>query len=119
MTDRNIADKAVALFEQKPKTCNCAQAVVKAFGRDDLFETMNSCGGGRAPEELCGALYGALMVLPEDRREEFKEQFRTAAGDVLCRPIRREGKTSCAQCVRIAAEILRQQTENTDEKKTF
>lgn len=117
MTNTQISEEAAAFFEQKPKAYNCAQAVVKAFARDDLLEAMQSCGGGRAPGGLCGALYAVLTMLPEDQHDKIKEQFQNAAGDFLCRPIRQQGKTSCTQCVRMAAEILQRHQMESKESK--
>lgn len=100
------ADLAEALYSQKPKKYNCAQAIAQAFARDDLVESLASCGGGRAPEGLCGALHAALLILPEDERENARKRFRQVAGDILCRSIRPAGQTPCTECVRIAATIL-------------
>lgn len=107
----NIADLAETLHSQKPKKYNCAQAVAKAFNRDDLVEPLAICGGGQAPDGLCGALYAAMLILPESRQEVMKQCFHQAAGDIQCRPIRQTGNTSCTQCVRIAAEIAERLSE--------
>ena len=100
------ADLAEALYSQKPKKYNCAQAVVKTFGRDDLVETMKCCGGGRAPEGLCGALHAALLILSDEKQEVVKKEFQQATGDIQCRSIRQVGKTSCTEFVRIVAGVL-------------
>jgi xanthine dehydrogenase molybdopterin-binding subunit B len=105
MTHITESDKAVSLYSQVPKEHNCAQAVAKAFGRDDLIVRLKSCGGGRAEGGLCGALYAALLMLPENKKEEAEKQFCDRAGDILCKAIRREGKTPCVECVRIAADL--------------
>ncbi len=103
MTQISLSEKAVAFYSQTPKVYNCAQAVALAFGRDDLLGPMQSCGGGRAPDGLCGALYAALSVAPEDRSERIKTSFQKATGSLLCREIRPAGKVSCLECVRAAA----------------
>ena len=97
---------AVGFYLQTPKQYNCAQAVTKAFGRDDLVETLKSCGGGKAPNGMCGALYAATLLLPENERETITQQFQAKVGHILCKPIRQENKTKCTDCVRIAAELL-------------
>ena len=106
MTHFTESDKAVSLYSKIPKEYNCAQAVAKAFERDDLVARLKSCGGGRAEGGLCGALHATLLMFPENRREEVEKQFRDRAGDILCKTIRQEGKTPCAECVRIAADIV-------------
>ena len=111
MTHLIQSDHAVALFSAVPKEYNCAQSVAKAFGRDDLVTMLKTCGGGRAEGGLCGALYAALHLLPADKRETTKEQFQGMAGDVLCRAIRKEGKTPCKECVRIAADLVASRDE--------
>ena len=102
----NIPDKAAALFLKTPKEYNCAQAVAKAFGHDELLEQLKSCGGGRAPNGICGALHAAMMVSRESQREKMMQSFQDAAGNVHCRDIRQEGVTPCVECVRHAAGIL-------------
>ena len=100
------AESAVGFYLQTPKQYNCAQAVAKAFGQDDLVETLKSCGGGKAPGGMCGALYAATLLLPEGEREAITQQFLAEVGQTLCKPIRQENKTKCVDCVRIAAELL-------------
>ena len=101
-----ISEEAVKLFLKTPKEFNCAQAVAKAFGRDELLEHLKSCGGGRAPEGICGALHAALAVSHESHHEKMIQSFRNAIGNVHCRDIRREGTTPCVECVRLASAIL-------------
>ena len=104
--NRSEADKAVSLFSAVPKEYNCAQSVAMAFDRDDLVTPLKACGGGRAEDGLCGALHAALLLLPENKEKTVKEQFHYKAGDTLCRTLRREGKTPCVECVRIAATLV-------------
>ncbi len=101
----NAVEKALSTFRQPPHMYNCAQTVCAAFGRDDLLEAMKSCGGGRAPEGTCGALYGAMQVAPE-RAEEIKAAFLAANGATLCRQLKGENRVPCQVCVRTAAELL-------------
>ena len=106
------SDKAVSLYSKVPKEYNCAQSVAKAFGRDDLVVSLRSCSGGRAEGGLCGALYAAMLLLPEVQGEVIQEQFRKMAGDITCRAIRQRGTTPCTECVRIAANFV---AENIDQ----
>ncbi len=85
---------------------NCAQAVVTGMDRDDLVAEMKMCGGGRAPEGFCGALHGALAITNPAHRDAIIQEFQAAAGAITCREIKGTAKTSCADCVRIAAELV-------------
>ena len=99
-------EQALATFRQKPYMYNCAQTVCAAFGRGDLVEPMASCGGGRAPEGTCGALYGAVQVAPE-RAEEIKSAFVAANGAWKCCDLKGgTPRVACQQCVRVAAQLV-------------
>ena len=100
------AESAANIYSQVPKQYNCAQAVAKAFGRDDLLETLQPCGGGKAPGGMCGALYATVLILPEEKQEAARQSFQERVGHTLCKPIRQENQTKCVDCVRIAAELL-------------
>ena len=108
----SISDKAAALFLKTPKEYNCAQAVAKAFGHDELLEQLKSCGGGRAPDGICGALHAALVMSHESQREKVKQLFQNVVGNVHCRDIRREEIAPCVECVRHAAGILDEQLKS-------
>jgi len=106
-TSKNsLPEQAVAFYTQKPKLYNCAQSVAKTFERDDLVESLQSCGGGRAPKGLCGALYAAMTLAGEKQSEMVKEQFIQVTGHLECKSIRKDGRATCADCIRRAAEIL-------------
>lgn len=95
-------EQALAIFRQP---YNCAQTICVAFGRDDLTEEMKACGGGRAPEGTCGALYGAMQVAPE-RADEIKAAFCAAIGGTECRVLKGEHRVACQTCVKTAAQLL-------------
>lgn len=99
-------EQALSTFRQPPYMYNCAQTVCAAFGRDDLLEAMKACGGGRAPEGTCGALYGAMQVAPE-KADEIKEAFCAAIGATECNKLKGEHRVPCQTCVQTAAELLR------------
>ena len=105
-SENSLSEQAVAFYTQKPKQYNCAQAVAKTFQRDDLVESLNSCGGGKAPGGLCGALYAALLLASEGQSAAVKEQFLKEIGHLECKAIRKNGQATCTDCVRRAAEIL-------------
>ncbi len=101
----NEVEKALSSFRQPPHMYNCAQTICAAFGREDLLESMQSCGGGRAPEGTCGALYGAMQVCPQ-RAAELQAAFQAANGATQCRQLKGENRVPCQVCVRTAAELL-------------
>lgn len=98
-------EQALATFRQKPYMYNCAQTVCAAFGREDLVEAMATCGGGRAPEGTCGALYGAMQVAP-DKSAAILAAFTAANGYSKCRDLKGANRVPCQECVRCAATIL-------------
>ncbi len=98
-------EQALVTFRQPPYMYNCAQTVCAAFGRDDLVEAMAACGGGRAPEGTCGALYGAQQVAPQ-LATVLAESFCAAHGATTCRLLKGGNRVPCQQCVRLAAELL-------------
>lgn len=97
-------ERALTTFRQEPWSYNCAQTVCAAYGREDLLAEMKQCGGGNAPDGLCGSLYGATCVLP-DKREELVQFFREIMGAIHCRELKRQGK-SCQDSVSTAADLI-------------
>ncbi len=93
------------IFARVPKTHNCAQSVAAGCGHEDLVEKLDKCGGGRAPEGLCGALYAALLLLPESKREAAKAEFIRQVGAAECKVIKTQSGTPCSRCVAIAASL--------------
>lgn len=91
------------IFARVPKTHNCAQSVAAGCGHEDLVEKLDKCGGGRAPEGLCGVLYAAL--LPESKKEAAKTEFIHQVGAAECKIIKTQSGTPCSRCVAVAAEI--------------
>lgn len=100
-------NNAVELFTAVPKLHNCAQAVAEGCGNKELAKEMSSCGGGKAPEGRCGALHAALKMTPESCCEALTAEFVAAAKAPDCRSIKAQvPPTPCAECVRIAAELV-------------
>jgi hypothetical protein len=99
-------NKAVEIYSRIPKTHNCAQAVAAGCGREDLLDVLKANGGGKSPEGRCGALYAALLMSPEETHDTLKAAFRNKAGSEFCKEIRAAGKTPCARCVEIAADLV-------------
>ncbi len=95
-------EQALATFRQP---YNCAQTICMAFGREDLLEEMKACGGGRAPEGTCGALYGAMQVAPQ-QKEALMTAFCEKTGATQCRHLKSDLRVPCQDCVKTAAELL-------------
>ncbi len=99
-------EKAIAFFTSIPKAGNCAQCVAKAFADDAAVMEMAVCGGGNAPQGICGALHAALSLSDEKDREAMRIAFRERAGSDLCRELKSSCRTPCSKCVEIASELL-------------
>ena len=99
-----MKNNAVELFTAVPKQHNCAQAVVCGAGREDLKAAMASCGGGRAPDGICGAVWGAAQLLPEEKRDALIQEFKQTYGSILCADLKQKGMT-CVDCVKNAAAL--------------
>ena len=93
---------------------NCAQAVLFAYqektGRSiaDIIE-FKVFGGGRAPENECGALYAACQAEPASAAV-LRESFARKAGTTVCRELKSVLHYPCADCVALAAELLEKHT---------
>lgn len=101
------------------KRLNCAQSVVAGLaGEDptfnDTISSFASCGGGKAPEGICGALHAARHLLGSDAETSRKceSEFILAAGSAKCREIRSLKKLSCRECVFKAAELVEKARKN-------
>jgi len=106
------SEKAKMLFTKADRTLNCAETIAAAFGHEDIFPQMRQCGGGHAPDGICGALHAALVLAPESRREEIKRKFALEAKSVYCFELKNKHHTSCLSCVMTAATLL----ENAEKK---
>lgn len=106
---------AVELFTASPKLHNCAQAVAAGAGRDDLVAELANYGGGKAPEGMCGALYAAMLLVPEACRDNVRKKFADFAGSDICVTLKMRNRTSCIRCVEKAAELV----EKFSTKRTF
>jgi hypothetical protein len=108
--------KESAAGHYKTRRGNCAQAVALAWKdkkqpESDHHIRFSGCGGGEAPEGLCGALYAACELSGEHLKETIKEKFcEQTSGHTTCRGIRQNRIMPCADCVAAAAEILEKLT---------
>ncbi len=101
-------DKKSAALSKFRKPYTCAQTIWAAFAdeRGDNLASMKINSGGRAPENMCGALYAALQILPPEKRESAAAEFARRAGSTKCLEIKTKYKTPCSDCVKIAAELF-------------
>ena len=100
-----MANHAVELFTATPRRHNCAQSVAAGAGREKLVHELAACGGGRAPDGLCGALYAVLRLAPAGEHERVRKAFAAKAGAETCREIKTGSGFPCEECVRLAAEL--------------
>ncbi len=98
-------NKASELFSSVPRRHNCAQAVACGCGGADLYEELSSCGVGRAPGGLCGALYAAKLLSPANA-DKIEREFISGLGASDCQSLKRELGVPCSKCVEFAAELL-------------
>ena len=101
----NKTEMALASFR---KPYSCAQTVYAAFAsmlEPSKMEFMQQNSGGRAPENMCGALFAAMSLNPQ-KAEEIKQAFIQMNGDFRCGELKRTLKVSCEECVRTACQIL-------------
>lgn len=89
---------------------NCAQAVAAAWGKahgqgPEIAEEFSGLGGGRAENGICGAIYAAGKLLPEEK-EALYSRFQEKAGSIFCKEIRSQKRFSCSNCVETAADLL-------------
>ena len=88
---------------------SCAQTNYAAFDGSDESKLAHykENSGGRAPENMCGALFAALEIAPESARKEIAMDFAKRTGSTKCKEIKMLHKTPCEKCVLAAAEILK------------
>ena len=101
--------KATDTFHHPDYGHNCAQAVAyrwrEKYTDTDIVEQMAACGGGRAPEGICGALHAAMLACPS-HAAAIKEQFAQQCGATTCRLLKTVCKTPCPQCVATADALV-------------
>ena len=92
---------------------NCAQAVLKIMeekypNKAELIPAFKAFGGGRAPDGVCGALYGALELLPESEHLNLRNEFCKSAGSEKCKAIKKLKQLSCPSCVEVAVDLVKE-----------
>ena len=103
--------EAANLFHGKERL-NCAQAVFKAFKKenalpDSIIYAAKAFGGGRGPSGICGALYAAGKLISNDEiRDRMRSDFANVAGSTKCHEIRSLKNLNCRACVALAATLV-------------
>jgi len=116
-----MKEHARKVFRLPPERLNCAQSVLQAW-REASGDTSSApadrkpFGGGRAPGGLCGALYAAGMIAP-DQAEALKQHFAARLGSIYGKELRAAKVHPCEACVVQATERL--QTEQDRRKRTI
>lgn len=97
------------------KRGNCAMSVAYGYAREtgcteeqalQKAEEFRSCGGGRAPDGLCGALYAAKTLCPA-QADEIENIYKNGAQNFTrCKEIRPQAIIPCNRCVELAGEAL-------------
>ena len=108
--------RAKEIFHQAPECYNCAQSVAAVSGRMDLVPEYRACGGGSVEGNTCGALYAALQIVAEDKRDEVLEAFKKGIGATTCQEIKGVLKTPCEECVALGAFLVDSVTQNEPQK---
>jgi len=93
---------------------NCCQAVLHAFGADQLrLAAAHTLGGGRAPAGRCGALHAACELSGVEQHEAIESSFVRHTGSAACREIRKLKKATCRECVAEAARLVQAHRQGT------
>ncbi len=90
---------------------NCAQAITYHHGETaETLALMAKKGGGRAPQGICGALYGGLHVLRHDpeKQQTLKQAFCQVVGSPICREIKTQRLASCHHCIEVTDQVLQE-----------
>ena len=101
-------DKALELCTASPRMHNCAQSVACGLGHDELYAPLASCGGGKAPDNTCGALHAAMLIAGEAHAEELRRRFVSELGSDKCAELKRSLFVPCAKCVATAARLAKE-----------
>lgn len=98
----------------KNSSLNCAQAILHVFQKhfevdDEFVHEARRFGGGRAPGNVCGAYYAAILLLKKhcpEKIPEFEKFFLENVGSLKCFEIKRAHKVSCEECIEKADQFL-------------
>ena len=105
-----------ALHAYQNERLNCAQSVLHAFRAchaipDEAIVQAKALGGGRAEGGVCGSLFAALLLVRDPvAQQRLRDAFIAKAGSDKCREIKQVHRFPCAECVRLAASLVAEQS---------
>lgn len=113
-----MISEALTLFKGNfpfKRRVNCAVAIGTVFKRlcpltEDILQSMNNMGHGKAPGKVCGAYHAARTMVMENNPallDQLDSYFTENTGSLICREIKKN-KVSCERCVELAARFLQQ-----------
>lgn len=114
----SIMENKSALEVYTTERLNCAQSILKGHQKDfnvseKMITDFKAFGGGRAENNMCGALYAAVQLAEnEEAKNHIISGFKEQTDSTKCSEIRKAGKISCKECVRIASELLSSTLQN-------
>lgn len=93
-----MTKKAVDYYHKK-EHYNCAQSVIAAYANSENIEDYSVYGGGRAPDNMCGALFAGINILGEADSSAIMDYFIYKAGTAKCKELKAK-KFPCLDCVK-------------------
>eukprot|EP00703_Trepomonas_sp_PC1_P003011 JAP93595.1 hypothetical protein TPC1_14065 [Trepomonas sp. PC1] len=87
---------------------NCYQAVVAGLTspkNKQIEKASNYFSGGRAPFNMCGALYAAINMSPE-KHDDILSKFQHLAGGTTCSEVKNKN-FSCSELVDLAMKLAK------------
>lgn len=89
-------------FRQLPGRWNCAQSILLAWKdefsvEDSEIETFSKYGGGRAPDNICGALFASNYLIKKKGGADILSDFEKKLGFTTCQKFCE--KRGCDYCV--------------------
>ncbi|CAL6035133.1 Conserved_hypothetical protein [Hexamita inflata] len=71
----------------------------------EIFRAGPKYASGNAPKGMCGAVYAAIKLKPEFKKEII-ENFEKVTGGLTCKQLK-GGKTSCSDLVDMAISLVK------------
>ena len=115
-------------FRTPPYGYNCAQSIFKGFQQEygitqEVIDSYAPMKGGLAPGGMCGALYAATQLMKQAGKDsgeiaQLQERFAARAGHTTCREIKTLSRYPCHLCVRLAHQLLKEETDKEKTNKT-
>ncbi|KAH0573388.1 hypothetical protein SS50377_25508 [Spironucleus salmonicida] len=103
----SAGDVAMQYFHIAPMNLPCSSAIMATYkgARDAQVQGTMHLRGGNAPNNECGAISAAKLVRP-DLEDNLLNKFQEVAGSWKCADLRGDGKFGCANCLKLASQVL-------------